>query len=182
VLTHGVHEGWAIAKVDERRLGEAEVDGWGLTAGYAGQVGAVLEWSPEVELIRGMDFATLGPAVTATGTLTASVRATAGTRLDLTGSASRHTPEGAEIEHATLLRGRFNWQFTRRLGARVVVQHERIDEVIDLENELLLSGLVTWLDVPGTSMHVGWTEILDLETRTIAERIVFLKGSVLLRL
>jgi hypothetical protein len=182
LLVHGVHEWWGFAQLDERRLEDAEVDGWSLNAGYSGQVGAVLEWSPEVEVFRGMDFDTLGPAITATGTLTASVRATAGTRLDLTATATRHAPEGAPVETATLLRSRFNWQFTRRLGARIVVQHDRIDEVTDLENQLLLSGLVTWLDVPGTSMHVGWTEILDLETGETAERIVFLKGSVLFRL
>ena len=181
VLVDGVHEGWVFGRIDDRQLEDTEIPGWGLTTGYAGQAGLVLEWSPEVELFRGMDFETRAPATTATGTLTASVRATVSTRLDLTGTATRHAPDDAPVEYATLLRARFNWQFTRPLGARIVVQHDRVDEGDSLDNALLVSGLVTWLDnMPGTAVHVGWTEIVIAQTRETSERIVFLKASVLL--
>jgi len=180
VTIHGVHVPWFEAGIDHRVLDDATVPGWFAFTGYEGQIGSILEVAPKVGVLRGMDFDTLTPAADQFGELTATLRARS-TRVDLTASGARHTSEGQQTELASLLRGRFNWQFTRPLGARIVVQHDRVDEAEGLEESLLLSALVTFLDVPGTELHAGWTEIIDLVTETTSERTIFLKASVLFR-
>jgi hypothetical protein len=144
-------------------------------------VGSVLELFPVAGVGRVLDYTTLGPADDAWAQLDASIRATVATRLDLRASASRHAPVGAEVQTASLGRARFTWQFTRPLGARIIAQHDRVDVPGDPRRGLELSGLLSFLTVPGTAVYAGWTERIDLLTEETAERIVFAKASVLLR-
>ncbi|MEZ4240872.1 MAG: DUF5916 domain-containing protein [Myxococcota bacterium] len=181
LVVDGIHTVPPEASASRRREQGAEVDGWGLAAGYTGQVGAVLELSADAEADRLLDFGTLGPAHALQGSATAAIRATRATRLDLTLAGGRHQPVGGDVETARLVRARLNWQFTRELGARLVVQDNRVVEAEGVERGLLGSLLLTWLEVPGTAAYLGWTEILALDPLATTERIAFLKVSVLLR-
>jgi hypothetical protein len=51
----------------------------------------------------------------------------------------------------------------------------------DQRDGLLVSGLLTLLDVPGTALWLGWNERLDLTGGGTVERAIFAKASVLLR-
>ena len=62
---------------------------------------------------------------------------------------------------------------------RIVEEHSTST---DQDAQLLSSVLLTWLDVPGTSVHLGYTEVGAYAAAYEAqERIVFAKASLLLR-
>ena len=105
----------------------------------------------------------------------------AGWRLDTEVSWSRHHPEGLDPELAHFVRGTLASQFSRTLGARLLVQESRRAQAEGIDQEILVSPLLTWLDVPGTALHLGWTERIDLLRSATTQRVVFLKLSALLR-
>jgi len=179
VLVRGVHTfeaGGGLTHV--RELG-AEAPGRYLVAGYTGQVGAVLEWSPLVQVARRFDYFLLVPADDQTAQVDLTLRA-GGARLDATARYDRHVPLGAAAQQATFTRGRLGYQFTPTLGTRVVVEHTSGTE---LEFDALRSSLLlTWLYVPGTAAYLGISEDDALDGGLqLVERTVFAKVSVLLR-
>ncbi len=180
LLLAGVHRINTWGRVDRRVQTGETVDGGGVGASYSGQIGALIELSPSVALQRALDFGTLGPASTLTAGGTITLR-TAGFRWDTDVSWSRHVPEGLAPELAHRVRTTLWWQWTRALGARLLVQESRRNQAEGIAQELLVSPLLTFLEVPGTAAYLGWTERLDLLTGETAERVVFAKASVLLR-
>jgi hypothetical protein len=181
VVVDGIHTVQVAGSLSQRREQGSAVNGWWLSSSWSGQVGALLDFTPSASISRGLDFGTLGPADTQTASLDTTLRPTAGIRLDTTVSGTRHTPAGQDPELAQLVRGRLNWQFTRALGLRFVGQHAARDQAEGEAQELLLSTLFTWLEVPGTAAYVGLNERIDLLAGETSERTVFAKVSVLLR-
>ncbi len=177
----GVHSATLSGSIDQRREQHATVNGWQASARYAGQVGRWLEFAPRVSASRSLDFGLLMPASTQNAGLDVTVRPTAGIRLDGTLQGTRHTPLGAQTELAQFARGRVTWQFTRSLGLRVVGQHAGTTESEGRDRELLLSTLLTWLEVPGTAAYLGFNERIDLLRGETIERTAFAKVSVLVR-
>ena len=180
LLVNGIQSFGVEARVDQRRQDEVVVDGWSVRARWSGQIGALFELSPSASYTRSLDFGTLGPA----GTWNAGGRVTfrtAGFRLDTDVSWSHHMPEGLAPEIGHRVRATAFWQWTRSLGARLLVQESGRDETEGLQQELLISPLITWLEVPGTAAFLGWTERIDLLKGSTVERAIFAKVSVLLR-
>ncbi len=177
----GPTSAWMEAAVGDRRFAGVTLPQTSLSGGLEGQLGKTVEGGVWGMTGQALDFRTLTAASDLYGEVFGSLRATAATRLDLTASAARHLPDGDVVETAWYQRARFTWQFTRPLGTRVIVQHDVVDEALGRSEGLLLSGLLTWLTVPGTAAYVGWTERLDLDDGSTVERSVFAKASVLLR-
>ncbi len=179
VVADGIHTFSLDAGLVEVREATVVVPGRYLTLDYAGQIGALVEWSPRVQVARSTDYALLLPADDTTGELEATLRY-AGLRLDTTARVARHVPQGFDPQLATFVRSRLGAQFTRTLGLRLIGEHTQGTE---LDQALLRSSaLLTWLDVPGTAAYVGYSEDTALGDRWEAvERSVFAKVSVLLR-
>ncbi len=180
LLVEGIHRLVLEGGAGQRRQSAAEVPGYWLATSWDGQLGSLLELSPWLSTSRSMDFGTLGPANTHDAGITVILRS-AGVRLDTEISGSRHVPDGLDPELAHLLRTTLTWQWSRTLGARLLVQESRRLQAEGSSQELLLSPLLTWLDVPGTAAYLGWTERVDLVAGGTVERIAFAKISVLLR-
>jgi hypothetical protein len=153
--------------------------GWGADLGYAGQIGSGIEVAPQGSVARTLDFATLTPATTTNLRLQATLRPTTSLRLDGTTTLNRHVPDGATPERSMLIRGRATWQFSRSLGLRLVEEH--ISGTLFEAPQLASSALLTWLDVPGTAIYLGYSETASLTPYTVSERTVFAKASILLR-
>jgi hypothetical protein len=179
VLVQGIHQfgvSGGVVEVQERTVSSP---GAYATLGYSGQIGPWIEWTPEVRVARGFDYALLVPADDQTAALELTVRA-GGLRIDGTTRFDRHVPVGSEAQRATFTRSRLGYQFTRTLGLRLVVEHTTGTE---LDYDALRSSLLlTWLDVPGTAAFLGVSEddAIDGGLRLV-ERTVFAKVSVLLR-
>jgi len=179
VLVRGVHVFEAGGGLTEVREQGEQAPGRYATAAYSGQVGAVLEWTPQVTLARRFDYFLLVPADDQQAQVDVTVRA-GGMRLDATARYDRHVPVGAPAQRATFARGRLGYQFTQTLGTRVVLEHTSGTE---LDYDALRSSLLlTWLYVPGTAAYLGVSEddALDGGLRVV-ERVLFAKVSVLLR-
>lgn len=180
LLIQGIHELALEGGANHRRQDGAEVPGYWLSGSWFGQIGSLIELSPWVSTARSLDFGTLEPANTQDAGLSLTLRS-AGARLDTELSGSRHVPDGLDPELAHLLRTTFTWQWSRTLGARLLLQESQRRQAEDTAQELLISPLLTWLDVPGTAAHLGWTERIDLRSGNTTERIAFAKLSLLLR-
>ena len=180
VLVNGIQSFNASARIDQRQQSGEIVNGWGVAADWSGQVGALLELAPRGSYNKMLDFGTLGPARTLSTGGRITLR-TAGFRLDTEVDWTRHVPEGFDPELAHRVRTTLRWQWTRALGARLLVQESRRSQLEGVDQELLLSPLFTWLEVPGTAAYLGWTERIDLLAGETKERVIFAKASVLLR-
>lgn len=180
-LIGGVHDLRASFGGRQRRERDVRVTGASASASYSGQLGPVLYVAPSVELTRDLDFASLTPARSLTGELDVTLRPTPGIRLDATGRLQQLVPEGGTEAVSRLARGRWTWQFTQPLGVRVVSEL-RGANVDAIDARWLNSVLLTWLEVPGTAVYVGLTDIADPSASMApVERVAFLKASVLLR-
>ncbi len=178
--------GWAYGSGSQRRFRGVDADQWDAGLGGGSQLGRVLELDANAGLGRALDFGTLTPADDVWGGLNLALRPTTSLRVDLGATEAWHTPEGPTgaplgTERASFQRTRLTWQFTRALGTRWIVQHDRVSFLEDRRDGLLVSGLVTVLDVPGTALWIGWNERLDLTGGGTTERALFAKASVLLR-
>ena len=65
--------------------------------------------------------------------------------------------------------------------SRISAAKRAISEVITATQDDAKFALLTFLHVPGTELHAGWTEIVDLVSDATSERTIFLKASVLFR-
>jgi hypothetical protein len=126
-----------------------------------------------------MDFAELAPAERITSTLAVTLRPTPGLRLDTTLSRDALRKADGQAVQATLVRHWTAWQFTQQLGLRSMVEHSAGSL---RDDRLVTSVLLTWLENPGTAVHLGWVERTALEgSWTTLDRSVFIKASVLFR-
>jgi hypothetical protein len=177
---------WLAGGGGRRRFQGTEVPTWSSTLSGGSQVGRTLEFDGEVVVGEGLDYGTLTRAADAVGTLNLALRPATAIRVDLTASEGWHTPDDADgspltTERASFQRSRFTWQFTRALGTRWILQHDRVVFLEEQRDGLLVSGLATLLRSPGTALWVGWNERLDLTGGGTTERTVFAKASVLVR-
>lgn len=176
----GVQRLWAQGSATQVAQSGASLLQTAFAAGWNGQVGPALELEPQLEISRLLDFGTLGPAAQQQGSLDAVLRVS-GIRVDAGIDLRRLVAQGRAPETARLLRSTLHWQWSRSLGARLLVQEGHRVQEEGTEESLVISPLITWLDVPGTAAFIGWTEQLDLRSRKTTSRVVFVKISVLLR-
>ncbi len=143
------------------------------------ELGSALELYANASGVRTVDYSTLDPTWAGNGSLTATLRPTPWLRIALTPSGEVNNPDSSELEFAYALRTKVETQFTRAWGLRLIA--EPVDGNT-IDSTVSLSGLVTWLKVPGTAFYAGFSEILagpgKFET---AERIAFAKATVLIR-
>jgi len=165
--------------LDDGTTQTVSVDGWRGEVKYDGRISNRLSLEPAVEFQKGLDYANAVPANTVASDLEAVLRPSPALRVDLRGTYQHHQPNQLDDVNTWLARGRVSWQFTRKLGMRLVEEHSTSS---DQDSQLLSSVLLTWLDVPGTSVHLGYTEVgAYASTYEAQERIVFAKASLLLR-
>lgn len=181
VLIRGIHRLSLDGDLRRRRQTGSVVDGYRAQLRYSGQVGAVLEWTPTVFAERALDFGTLGPAASQGASVSTTLRIGGG-RLDTDLQLSRFQPDGLEVETARLLRSTLTWQFTNRTGVRLLVQDGQRRQAEGIEQEFVISPLLTWIDVPGTALYLGLTERIDRRSGQTVERVAFFKFSRLFRL
>ncbi|MEN0064421.1 MAG: DUF5916 domain-containing protein [Myxococcota bacterium] len=181
VLIRGIHSLSLTGDLRRRRQTGAVVDGYRAQLRYSGQVGRWLEWSPSLFALRSLDFGTLGPATSQGASLGTTLRVARG-RLDTDVQLSQFQPLGESVERSRLIRSTFIWQFTNRTGVRLLVQDSQRSQAEGVEQQLVISPLLTWIDVPGTALFVGFTEQIDRQTRRTLQRVAFVKFSKLLRL
>ena len=80
---------------------------------------------------------------------------------------ARRTPAaGADIFDNHIVRSRVNYQFTRELSLRAIVDYNSVAPnraVVDLEPERRFGAdiLLTWLAHPGTALYIGYTDGYD---------------------
>lgn len=157
----------------------AEVLGPGIYAYYSAELGRVLAVSADGSLQRSMDFRFLEPANANTARATVTLRPTAGLRLDTTVRGDQLVRLARPDGRAGLIRHWTSWQFTQELGLRSMVEYSTGNE---RDDRLVSTVLLTWLENPGTAVHLGWIERTDLQGRAkAADRAVFAKVSVLFR-
>jgi len=75
-------------------------------------------------------------------------------------------PDDARIFSDHIVRTKLNYQFTRRLAARLIVQYDHLDAVpartsIESRKNLNLDLLLTYLHTPGTALYVGYNDNLQ---------------------
>ncbi|MBX2800607.1 MAG: carbohydrate binding family 9 domain-containing protein [Myxococcales bacterium] len=180
LLVNGVTSMWTRGQLVQRRQTGETVNGWVVAGGGFTQLGRLIEVGGWADAFRSLDFGTLGPALTVSGNVDATLR-TSRTRLDLSANVSRHAPDGQGVELGRRIRGTLSWQATRGVGTRLLVQEGRRFQAEGVQHDLVISPLLTVLDVPGTAAFVGWTERIDLIGRRTVDRSLFAKVSVLLR-
>jgi hypothetical protein len=179
VVVDGVHSVWVGGGLTDVRERLAQAPGRFATVGYSGQVGAVIEWTPQLTIARGFDYALLEPADDLSAAVDLTLRA-GGLRVDTTGRLDRHRPLSAAPQRASFWRTRVNAQFNRSLGVRLVTEHTDGTELDTAQ--LRTSALLTWLYVPGTAAYLGVSEDLSLDgSGRSLERSLFAKVSVLWR-
>lgn len=77
-----------------------------------------------------------------------------------------HDPAGAHIFSDHILRAKLNYQFTRTLSARAIVQYDDLDAApamtsLPARRNLNLDLLFTYVRTPGTALYVGYNNNLE---------------------
>ncbi len=159
------------------REGGVEVHGGGGRFGWASNLGRAVDLSVNADMGRTIDYFALVPATTGQARVVATLRPTPGIRTDTEVRLRMHSPKGTVLQRTELIRNRLNWQFTRELGARWVLDYSagtiRNPRVY---NQLLL----TWLRNPGTAFWIGGS-VTQVPGEGIVERTVFAKATLLFR-
>jgi hypothetical protein len=178
-----VHAGLVRQGVEEDPSGHivdpTTVRTWWIEQGYSGTPSKAVKLNATVEGGRIFFFDTLQPAhmVQTSGTLT--LRPTAGLRLDTTVRHDTLTKRDSSQDNATLVRHWTNWQFTRTLGLRSMVE---VSAGNTIDDRLATSVMLTWLKHPGTAIHLGFIEQANVQSAYQTQnRTVFAKFSVLAR-
>lgn len=206
VERNGEHQVWAGGSVGTRINGIHYLEGWGGVgrlaegienpetgrseamvrvdapyggASYGAELGRVVALSGWFEVQRVLDFANLAPANAAVASVTTTFRPTPGLRLDTTGRTDRLARPDGSVARAGLIRHWTAWQFTKELGLRSMIEWSAGNE---RDDRLVTTVLLTWLENPGTAVHLGWIERTGLEgAPKTQDRSVFLKVSLLFR-
>lgn len=79
---------------------------------------------------------------------------------------------GALVYESQILRTKINYQFTRSLSARVIVEYDstlanRAETTLPRTKQVQTQALLTWLPHPGTAIYVGWNNDLQNLSHTI---------------
>jgi hypothetical protein len=178
-LQVGVHElevdaGWTREDEDGARAtgGKAGVS-------YKGQAGAGLGFGVATDVERALDYSTLATATLTSTTVDLTLRPRSGIRLDTRFRYATKTPDGFDLVDATLARAKLTYQFTPELGLRVIEEHTTTTGV---DPRLVSSVLLTWLEHPGTAVHIGYADATVLgRDGGPTNRTVFAKGTFLFR-
>ena len=196
-----VYEGIGFEKHSFRAFTETEWLNW-LSGMFAYNQGPQINYYPA----QGLPFLAAGREVEAGVTLRPTPRVRIeGTYIynDLTTGTDRPAgvEEGESIFRLHLFRTKANYQFTRELSLRAIIDYNVVTPntgLVDLEHDKRLTGdiLVTYLLNPGTAVYVGYTGAyanLALDprlpasqqrtdsARTLTGRQFFVKLSYLLR-
>ena len=83
---------------------------------------------------------------------------------------------GAMVYEALTLRTKANYQFTRALSARVIIQYDSTlanPQMTSLKRtkQLGTQALFTWLPHPGTAVYVGYNNDLQNISRSLCNRL-----------
>jgi hypothetical protein len=171
---NGVHQVNGFAWVQDFVEGGEQVPGYGAGAGWSSNLGAAVDVGLNAEAERVIDYFTLLPANNGQVSTTLDLRPTAGIQSATTLTLNQFA-SGDTKQVSMLLRNRVNWQFSRELGMRWILDYSRIsDRDPRLYNDLLL----TWLRNPGTAFWLGGNLV---DTPDGLQAGLFLKATVLLR-
>ena len=82
---------------------------------------------------------------------------------------------GAFVYENQILRTKMNYQFTRALSARVIVEYDSTlanprRQRCSAPKQVQTQALLTWLPHPGTAVYVGWNNDLQNLSHSICTR------------
>lgn len=176
-LVHdGIHE-WS-ASFGLLRTTEEDVQdlGWLAEVEYEAEWAHFIEMEATAVVARLLDYGRLEPAYIARSNVYLTLRPTAGLSWENNLFYERIFPRNDETSFATRWRSKLNWQFSRELGLRTIVEHTGGSA---LDPTLRSSILLSWLLNPGTAAYLGYSETTQLgEDIGGLERAVFGKVSV----
>ncbi|MFK7930664.1 MAG: hypothetical protein AB8H79_20930, partial [Myxococcota bacterium] len=156
-----------------------DVLGPNVFASYGAELGRIVAVYAEAGWRQDLDFQFLDRANSTSVSSTLTLRPTAGIRLDTTVRGDRLDRPRESDAQAALIRHWTSWQFTQELGLRSMIEYSAGNE---RDDRLVTTVLLTWLENPGTAVHLGWIERTGLEDQPkTLDRTVFLKASVLFR-
>jgi Domain of unknown function (DUF5916) len=83
---------------------------------------------------------------------------------------------GAFVYESQTLRTKINFQFTRALSARVIVEYDSTlvnpaETSLSRTKQVQTQALFTWLPHPGTAIYVGWNEDLQNYDHTLCTKM-----------
>jgi len=150
---------------------DVELNGWEGELSWRGRLSRM--FSLELSGLRGrqLDYDTLTPATSTTIIAEGTLRPTIATRLEFDVVQQWFEPDNQESQSATRIFSRFNWQFTKPLGARIIQQTTLSGS--DSPSSTEASTMVTWMQNPGREGYLGAT--WRLEDSTITEQLLFTK-------
>ena len=175
-MHHGIHE-WKASFGLLRTTEEGVRDiGWLSEVEYEAEWAHFIEMEATTVVARLLDYGRLEPAFIARGNMFLTLRPTAGLSWENNLFYERIFPRNDTTSFATRWRSRLNWQFSRELGLRTIVEHTGGSA---LDPTLRTSVLLSWLLNPGTAAYLGYSETTQLKDDVGAlERAVFGKVSV----
>jgi hypothetical protein len=82
----------------------------------------------------------------------------------------------AFVYESQVLRTKLNYQFTRALSARVIVEYDStlanpVETSLVRTKQVQTQALLTWLPHPGTAIYVGWNNDLQNLDHTLCARL-----------
>jgi hypothetical protein len=175
LVLDGVHQFDANTWLQHYREGDGQVVGYGAGAAWEGNLGGAADLVVEGSGGRAIDYASQGPATVGNGSTTLFLRPTAGIQSQTTFTLNTFTSGTAPTLVSMLARNRVNWQFTRELGARWVLDYARRTA---RDPRLYTALLLTWLRNPGTAFWLGGSVVKGEQG---LEGAAFAKVTLLLR-
>ncbi len=88
----------------------------------------------------------------------------------------RSAADGRMVYESQTFRTKMNYQFTRALSARVIVEYDStlvnpLETSLQRTKQLQTQALVTWLPHPGTAIYVGYNDDLQNFNHTLCSRV-----------
>jgi hypothetical protein len=83
---------------------------------------------------------------------------------------------GVFVYQNEVMRTKINYQFTRSLSARVIVEYDSTlanpaTTTLERTKQVQTQALLTWLPHPGTAIYVGWNDDLQNYNHTLCSRL-----------
>ncbi len=170
-ITLGVHSASLFAAAQRWDWSAVVVDGWKLRGSWRANLSKVLSLTAAVQRGQELDYDLLVPAMSTVGIVGGTVRPTLGTRLDVDVVQQWFTPQASDTESASRIYTRFNWQFLKPLGLRLIQQTNLSSEADD--PDISASALLTWTEHPGSEVYLGAT--WAAAGSALTEQVVFAK-------
>jgi hypothetical protein len=84
--------------------------------------------------------------------------------------------DGALVYESQVFRTKVNYQFTRAISARVIVEYDSTlanpaETSLLRTNEVGTEALITWLPHPGTAIYIGYNDDLQNLDRSLCNRL-----------